>query len=299
MLPPSPLQRLHHPAAAAAGVALYCKRDDLYRFAVGSPLQGNKIRKLAPYLPAAADLRGRTFVSFGGAYSNHLAALSAAGRRFGFATRFYVRGEAVSNPTLDYLRRSGSELHFISRTAYRRKTDPSFLSSLNLGEKDLLIPEGGSTPAALPHAGAVFSETVDALDRPPDVFCLSAGTGCTAAAIAIAAAPYPTSVEVFPALRGDWMREEIERWMPTGVSRERLRVVEDYAFGGYGKFPSSWQLTTPPGALAKRAEIGESGLPPLEPVYTAKLFAGVLDRLRKGQYSRGSTLVVYHSGGIY
>ena len=299
MLPPSPLQRLHHPAATAADVALYCKRDDLYCFTVGSPLQGNKVRKLAPYLANPASLRDRTIVSFGGAYSNHLAALSAAGSKFGFATRFYVRGEAVNNPTLDYIRHSGSELHFISRSAYRLKNDPTFLATLGLAADDVLLPEGGSTRESLPFAGAAYTETVAALGRPPDVFCLSAGTGCTAAAIVWAAASYPTAVEVFPALRGDWMQSEIERWRPAGIGMDSLRVVGGYAGGGYGKFPPEWILTTPPGALAKRADIGEPGLPPLEPVYTAKLFAGVLDRLRRGKYVRGSTLVVYHSGGLY
>ena len=293
------MQRLDHPAATTAGVELYCKRDDLYRFAAGSPLQGNKIRKLAPYLAAPSSLRGRTLVSFGGPFSNHLAALSAAGRRYGFATRFYVRGEAVSNPTLDYIRRSGSALHFLSRSDYRRKNDADFLASLRVGVDDVLLPEGGSTQGAMPFAGAAFSETVDALGRPPDVFCLSAGTGCTAAAVVTAARAYPTTVEVFPSLRGDWMRGEIEGWTKSAIRQDKLRVVEGYAFGGYGKFPPSWSLTTPPGALAKRADIGEPGLPPLEPVYTAKVFAGVLDRIRSGVYTRGSTLVVYHSGGLY
>ena len=299
MLAPSPLQPLHHPAATAAGVRLFCKRDDLYRFEPGSPLQGNKIRKLAPYLTRAASLHDRTLVSFGGAYSNHLAALSAAGRRYGFSTRFYVRGEPVSNPTLDYVRRAGSTLHFVSRSVYRRKDHADFVLSLNLGADDVLIPEGGSTVDALPFAGAVYSETVDTLGRPPNVFCLAAGTGCTAAAVVNAAQNHSTTVEVFPALRGNWMRTEIERWGDAAAAENKLRVIEGYAYGGYGKFSPSWKLTTPPGALAKRADIGEPGLPPLEPVYTAKLFAGVLDRVRKGFYAPDSTVVVYHSGGIY
>lgn len=280
-------------------MALYCKRDDLYAFDPASPLQGNKVRKLRPYLAAPEALRGRTIVSFGGAYSNHLAALSAAGRRFGFFTRFLVRGEPVSNPTLDYIRANGSDLRFVSRSDYRRKNDPEFLQALSVGPQDLVIPEGGGTAASLIHAGAPFSESVVQLGRVPDYFCLSAGTGCTAAGIVAAAEQCPAKIEVFPALRGDWMRGAIEAWMGRPIPANKLEVVKEFTFGGYGKFPGHWKLYTPPGCLAKRADVGMQDLPPLDPVYTAKLFVGVLERIRLGAYPRKSTVVVLHTGGIY
>ncbi|MCP9237827.1 1-aminocyclopropane-1-carboxylate deaminase/D-cysteine desulfhydrase [Lewinella sp. JB7] len=299
MLPPSPLQLLRHPAALRAGVTLYCKRDDQYAWDPGSPLQGNKVRKLWPLL-SRGDGVGRSVVSFGGAFSNHVAALAAAGARLGFSTRLFIRGEPVDNPTLRSAVDHGAELHFLSRTDYRRKDDPLFLRHLGVRASDVVIPEGGSGAESLTYAGKAFSETVDQLGgRPPDHFCLSAGTGGTAAGVIVAAAGTPCTVEVFPALRGDWMGDEISRRLAGYPYNERYRVITAYHFGGYGRFSPDWRLYTPPGAVAKRADIGEEGLPELEPVYTAKLFHGVLDRIRAGVYSPGATIVVLHTGGIY
>ncbi|THH40499.1 1-aminocyclopropane-1-carboxylate deaminase/D-cysteine desulfhydrase [Neolewinella litorea] len=297
-LPASPLERLHHPAAEAAGVQLFVKRDDHYSWEPLDPLQGNKVRKLAPLL-ARDDLRGRMVVSFGGAYSNHVAALSSAGRRFGFRTRFYIRGEAVRNPTLDLVTRNGSTLHFLDRTAYRRKHDPDFQRVIGLRTEEIVVPEGGSQRESLPYAGAVYAETVDQLGTAPDYFCLSAGTGGTAAGVLLAAYGSPTRVEVFPALRGDWMAKEIRNWLTAPEALTGLDLITDFSFGGYARFPAAWRLYTPAGSVATRAEIKEPLLPPLEPVYTAKLFAGVLHRISAGYYPRGGTVVILHSGGIY
>ena len=274
---------------------LYCKRDDRYAHAAGSPLQGNKLRKLRPLLERD-DLSGRTIRSFGGAYSNHLAALAAAGRTYGFGTHFYVRGEPVTNPTLAYARSCGSQLTFIDRAAYRRRHEPDFLRELDLDPASIWVPEGGTTATALGPVGEVYTETRQQLGGPPDVFCLSAGTGGTAAGI-LRAADAGCTIEVYPALRGNWMRDALGALL--SPLPPNLQLVTDYHFGGYAKFPTDWQLYTPSDAIAKRVDIGEPGLPPLEPVYTAKLFAGVLDRIRKGVYPPGTTIVVLHTGGIY
>ncbi|NJB86463.1 1-aminocyclopropane-1-carboxylate deaminase [Lewinella marina] len=284
--------------ATAAGVALYVKRDDHYAWAPHDPLQGNKVRKLAPLLNRT-DLDGRTVVSFGGAFSNHVAALSAAGVRFGFRTRFYIRGEAVRNLTLDFVARNGSQLTFVDRTTYRQKHHPEVQREIGITADEIVVPEGGTQPSALPFVGAVYGETVKQLGRAPDYFCLSAGTGGTAAGVVAAASGGRTRVEVYPALRGNWMRSEIESWLPPGTDTGHLDVITGYAFGGYGKFPTDWRLYTPEGAIAKRADLGDQLLPPLEPVYTAKLFTGVLHRLARGEYPRGASLVILHSGGIY
>lgn len=243
-------------------------------------------------------------MSFGGAYSNHLSALATAGRLYGIPVVIYVRGEEADNPLLDQACADGARLIHLSRAEYRNKSDREWLE---VHKQELAghygvpvgavwpIAEGGTCPGSAKNVGKLYHEVVGTLGSPPDVMCLSAGTGGSAAGV-IGAAGAATRVEVFPALKGEWMAGEIRKLLPDDAS-DNWTTVTDYHFGGYGKFPQQWIVPSP--GLATRADIGEPGLPPLEPIYTAKLFYGVLDRIRQGQYPPASTVVVVHTGGIY
>lgn len=302
---PSPLQLLDHPAATEAGVRLWCKRDDLYTQVPGTALQGNKVRKLEGFLRAALGAPvPPVLVSFGGAYSNHLSALATAGKRYGIQVHLVVRGEEVDNPVLRQAEMDGARLEKISRSEYRMRNDNTWLvnlknkvaSAYNCAVENVwLIPEGGTSPQSARTVGSLYGEIVTALGKPPDFLCLSAGTGGSAAGIIQAADP-ASQIEVYPALKGNWMRAEIKQIGKLGASGN-WRCIQDYHFGGYGKYPKSW--ISPATGLGARADIGEPGLPPLEPIYTAKLFYGVLDRLRKRRYPEGADLVIIHTGGIY
>ena len=276
-------------------------------------MQGNKVRKLAPVLRAAlARSRPPILVSFGGAYSNHVAALATAGRLYGLPVYLFIRGEEVDNPVLRYAAGCGAILRKISRSEYRLKQEESWrgtqvqriLKESNglrpaghppYGPADLLfIPEGGTTPAGIDHVAKIVPEITTQLGSPPDYLCVAAGTGGTAAGLLRTADP-ATTVEVYPALAGDWLRTEIEALLPHPPAAD-WHLVTDYA-GRYGKYPAAWRTTSP--GLAARANLGLPGLPPLEPIYTGKLFQGVLARLATGHYARGSQVVVVHTGGIY
>jgi 1-aminocyclopropane-1-carboxylate deaminase len=277
----------------------------LYTLAPGTALQGNKVRKLEGVLQAAltADQKP-VLVSFGGAYSNHLSALSTAGRLYDLQVVIYVRGEEADNPLLDRALADGAALRHLSRATYRRKNEETWLNEkkqelaeeYNLPIDSIwIIAEGGTCPDSARNVGKLYTEVVAELGAVPDYLCLSAGTGGSAAGI-IGAAVATTRVEVFPALKGNWMEDEIRQLLPQSSS-DNWTTITDYHFGGYGKFPKDWIV--PSEGLAKRADIGEPGLPPLEPIYTAKLFYGVLDRIKKGYYSPGSSVAVVHTGGVY
>lgn len=301
----SPLQPLHLPVAKARDIAFFCKRDDLYTPAPGTALQGNKVRKLEPVLRAAVAAKPTPLlVSFGGAYSNHVSALATAGRLYSIPVHLFVRGEEVDNALLDQARRDGAIITLLSRSEYRFKNEASWLRlrQAELAEQHRLppefiwfIPEGGTTKESARNVGKLYGEVVSDLGQPPDFLCISAGTGGSAAGIIQAADP-KTRIEVYPALKGDWMADEIQQLLGPGVS-QNWTCITDYHFGGYGKFP--WEWVVPSEGIASRADIGEPGLPQLEPIYTAKLFSGVLDRLRAGKYPEGSSVVVVHTGGIY
>ena len=116
---PPPIQKIDCALLDECGVSLRVVRLDL----IHPLINGNKWFKLKHNLAAASRQGYHTLLSFGGAYSNHLRALAAAGKRFGFKTIGVVRGEIVSplNPVLRFAQSSGMELVAMSRTDYRTK----------------------------------------------------------------------------------------------------------------------------------------------------------------------------------
>src|SRR6478735_2438247 len=140
--PAVPTQRLENELLQEKGVTLHIRREDLLH----PEVSGNKWRKLKYNLLEAANLGLETLLTFGGAYSNHLAAVAAAGKLFGFKTIGLVRGEQhfPLNPTLHKATQNGMQLHYISREKYREKDAPEFLNQLKSQLGDFyLIPEGG------------------------------------------------------------------------------------------------------------------------------------------------------------
>ncbi|MEV5906754.1 1-aminocyclopropane-1-carboxylate deaminase, partial [Streptomyces sp. NPDC052127] len=161
---PSPLQEVSDDRFGRYGVRLLLKRDDL----IHPELIGNKWRKLAPNLEEAA---GRTLLTFGGAYSNHLRATAAAGRLLGQPTVGVVRGDELAgrplNPSLARCAADGMRLHFVDRSTYRRKTEPDVLGTLldTAGAPDAyVVPEGGSNAAAVRGCRALGEELRDRTD---------------------------------------------------------------------------------------------------------------------------------------
>jgi len=110
-----------------AGVSLYVKREDL----VDPELGGNKWRKLKYNLALAEQQKHHTLLTFGGAWSNHIYATAAAGKRAGFQTIGIIRGEQhlPLNPTLQFASDCGMQLVYIDRSTYRQKTSKTFIDS--------------------------------------------------------------------------------------------------------------------------------------------------------------------------
>jgi 1-aminocyclopropane-1-carboxylate deaminase/D-cysteine desulfhydrase-like pyridoxal-dependent ACC family enzyme len=141
---PSPVEELHDEFVATRGVRLFLKRDDL----IHPELPGNKWRKLKYNLAAAAESGHHTLLTFGGAYSNHIRAVAAAGRHLGFATIGVIRGEEPLplNPTLAYARAQGMTLTYLDRTTYREKRSPAVVDALQACRFLLRIPPGAPRP---------------------------------------------------------------------------------------------------------------------------------------------------------
>ena len=115
----SPVHQIHDKLFDEQGLKVFIKRDDL----IHPIISGNKWRKLK-YLLREAQAQNKThLVTFGGAYSNHIMAVAAAGKDLGIKTIGIIRGDELdetSNPALSFASQCGMKLFFVSREEYRR-----------------------------------------------------------------------------------------------------------------------------------------------------------------------------------
>jgi 1-aminocyclopropane-1-carboxylate deaminase len=270
---PSPVSELHDDRLTAAGVRVLLKRDDL----IHPEIPGNKWRKLKYNVPLAVE--AGTLLTFGGAYSNHLRAVAAAGHHYGFNTIGVVRGEECEplNPSLAYAASRGMRLTYLDRTTYREKTSPRVLDRLRQEFGDFhLLPEGGSNPAALRGCAELRTEITD----PHDVLLCAVGTGTTLAGLAVG----PQLTIGVPVLKAS-LEDDIVA-LQRAAFGERVgnwRLEPGYHFGGYAK-------RTP--ALDSFIDDFSSkhGLA-LDWVYEAKMMYALFDQVREGAFSPGTTVV--------
>lgn len=285
---PSPLLKIDWQPAIAAGVEVWIKRDDL----IHPHISGNKWRKLKHNLTAFRQSGKARLLTFGGAYSNHLYATAAAGKLYGIPTIGIVRGERVEplNTTLSFCEAAGMELHFISREAYRKKDSPDFLFQLNHQFKNcFFLPEGGANHLAV--RGCM--EIVEELPFVPDYIALASGTGATAAGIISAVNPKTKVVAVSALKGGDFLRDDIftmARLEQPSIATADFHLFTEYHHGGYAK--------TNPDLNAFIKTFEEETAILIEPVYTGKLFWAINEELKKGFFTKNTTLVVIHTGGL-
>ncbi|WP_111809109.1 1-aminocyclopropane-1-carboxylate deaminase/D-cysteine desulfhydrase [Aeromonas allosaccharophila] len=280
---PSPLQRLHHPLLTRYDVELWCKRDDLIHPAIS----GNKWRKLKYHLLHASEHGKQHLLSFGGAYSNHIHALAAAGYQTGLRTTGIIRGEAdaVSNTTLRDARRWGMDLVFVDRQSYRRRQDPDWLAQFDAPDT-LIVPEGGSSPLAIPGV----AELVGEVPFSPDLWVLPCASGGTLAGLIAGKRDREQILAIAVLKGGDFIADEVCRLHPAAASIPGWRIALDHHDGGYAKFsPALWQWVEDFSATTDL---------PLEPIYSGKAMWGLFHELAAGRIAPGSKIVFIHTGGM-
>ncbi|MGG2299418.1 1-aminocyclopropane-1-carboxylate deaminase/D-cysteine desulfhydrase [Aeromonas veronii] len=280
---PSPLQRLHHPLLTRSGVELWCKRDDLIHPAIS----GNKWRKLKYHLLHAKEHGKRHLLSFGGAYSNHIHALAAAGCQSGLRTTGIIRGEydAVSNSTLRDARHWGMDLVFVDRQSYRRRQEPDWLAQFDAPDT-LIVPEGGSSPLAIPGV----AELVGEVPFSPDLWVLPCASGGTLAGLIAGKRDREQLLAIAVLKGGGFIADEVCRLHPAAAHIPGWRIALDHHDGGYAKFsPALWQWVQDFSATTDL---------PLEPIYSGKAMWGLFRELAEGRIAPGSKIVFIHTGGM-
>lgn len=278
------------PELAARGVELSVWRLDRLD-AAGS---GNKLFKLAEHLRAAAAAGQRRVLSFGGAYSNHIHALAAAGAAAGLATVGVIRGEpaAADNPTLRDARAAGMELHFVPRDWYRRHADGHDMPALRERFGDCyVIPEGGAGPAGALGC-RVLGEAIGARAERPDLVVLPCGTGATLAGLVAGLADACAVLGVAVLKGGDFLREAVQGQLEAlgAGHRQRWAIDTEHHGGGYAKVAPA--LAEFSAAFSRRTGI------PVEPVYTGKMLHALWQDIEQGRFARGTRLLALHTGGL-
>lgn len=264
-------------------IILALKREDLLHPFVS----GNKYRKLKYNLLAAKEKGSGTLVTFGGAYSNHIAAVAYAGKEWGIKTIGIIRGEELKenwnqNPTLVQAHKNGMEFKFVSRQVYREKDTASFGAELKKQFGDFyLVPEGGTNALAVKGCEEILVEA----DREFDIICTCVGTGGTIAGLVNSSFKHQKVIG-FSALKGDFLSDVISEI----TIKDNWRLIADYHFGGYAKITEE---------LVRFINDfkSETGIP-LDPIYTGKMLFGLLDMIKNDNFVNGTKILVVHTGGI-
>jgi len=264
-------------------ISLYIKREDLLHPYVS----GNKFRKLKYNLVQAKSENKQTLLTFGGAFSNHILAVAAAGKEKGFKTIGIIRGEELKdkiaeNPTLKKAQELGMVFDFVGRKIFREKSSPKFIQQLTEKFEDFyLIPEGGTNDLAVKGCEEILTAT----DEKFDYICCAIGTGGTISGL-INCSKNSQQVLGFPALKGDFLREDICKF----VSKSNWDLITAYHFGGYAKV--SEELILFINNFYQKHKV------PLDPIYTGKMLFGVVDLINKNYFPENSKILVIHTGGL-
>jgi 1-aminocyclopropane-1-carboxylate deaminase len=271
-----PTQPLHHAAFAQAGIQVLVKREDL----IHPFISGNKWRKLKYVLHDAKQQQKSTLISFGGAYSNHLAALACAGAMYGFKTCAFIRGEEVHNYVLQLCKSYGMQLQFVSREQYLHKEK---LYQSIATPNTYFIDEGGK--GILAQKGC--EEIRYTVSEITHIVC-AIGTGTTFAGIAKTATAKGIMAEGICVLKGaESINEEIKQSI--GHSNN-WHVHHQFHEGGYAKTtPELWQLIDETAA--------STGIL-FDQVYTAKMLKATITLAQQGYFAQGSKVLLIHTGGL-
>ena len=292
-LPPIPLQQIKLDFLEEKNIQLYVLREDL----INPTISGNKWRKLFYNLQEARHQGKNQLLTFGGAFSNHIAATAAAGKQFGFKTIGIIRGEEhlPLNPTLQLAYENGMQFHYVDRTFYReKKYDVLFLETLKEQYGDFyLVPEGGSNAFAVKGC----TEIIKNINIDYDIICCACGTGGTIAGI-IASVDETKQVIGFPALKGgEFLKNDIQQLLAdyqqqfsVEINHPNWSLNTDYHFGGYAKIT--------PELIDFVNDFYQNHSIPLDLIYTGKMLFGIYEMAKMSAFFNGKKIVAIHTGGL-
>lgn len=284
------LQEINDEQLRNRNIRLFVKRDDL----IHPEVSGNKWRKLKYIIEHFRQSKNENILTFGGAYSNHLLATASACNQLNIPAIGIVRGEELNSSSNDLLKRCselGMRLHFVPREEYELRGMKEYHEELILQfPNSYIIPEGGAN-----YYGMIgCQELVKELPECNHIF-VAQGTGTTSCGLLLGIDQQ--QLHVVPAIKNfDSKGEMRSLCRKSGFDDkiidelfEKLIIHNDYHFGGYAK--QTDELTGFIDFCNNTYQL------PLDKVYTAKAFYGMVQELQKKHYT-DSTVVFIHTGGL-
>ena len=296
---PTPVEELPRLSKALGGPHIRVKRDDQTGLAFG----GNKTRKLEFLVAEALEQGARTLITAGALQSNHCRQTAAAAARYGLDCILVLNGEMPDKPTANLLldQLFGAELVTIADRSLRDQTlHNTFDKATTEGRKPYLVTYGGSSPTgALGYAFAMEEFMMQSVEADWIVFGTSSGG--THAGLVLGQRVFGFKGKVLGI-----SIDEPEDWLKTRVSllasdaseklgarieftRDAVLASEEYCRAGYG-------VLTDAEREAVRLFAKHEGLL-LDPVYTGRAAAGMIDLIRKEFFKRDETVLFWHTGG--
>lgn len=280
------LQEITFPSLNSSSKIFLLRLDQIHPY-----LNGNKWFKMKYNLEAASENGYDTLLTFGGAYSNHIHALSSAGKIFGFKTIGIIRGEEhlPLNPTLQFASGNGMKLHYVTRSDYRKKHTEEFQNSLREKFGNVYIaPEGGTNLFALKGC----SEIPSLIQTEYDYICTACGTAGTLSGL-IAGLKGKKKILGFSVLKGgDFLIDNAEKLVEEYAHKKfsNWNINLNYHFGGYAKINRT--------LIEFVKEFEKLNGIQLDYVYTGKMIYGIFDLLKSGYFKKNERIVALHTGGL-
>ena len=274
-------QKLIIPFINEKDFELYMKREDL----IHPVISGNKFRKLK-YNIQSIDKK-KQLISFGGAYSNHLLALSYIGKYENLNTVGIVRGEELKNlelnTTLKRCIENGMKLKFVDRNEYRLRNNKVYIKKLKKTYMNsLIIPEGGTNDKGIKGCEEILSDD----DRVFfDVICVPVGSGGTFSGL-INSSSKKQLVIGFSSLNNSNLKNDIIKL----VNKKNWELIEDDVFGGYAKF--NQELISFINNFYNITKIK------LDPIYNSKMIFRIIDTIKKKKWRFGKRILIINTGGL-
>jgi len=265
-----------------SSVKLFMKREDL----IHPQISGNKYWKLKNNIEdyCHEQVDDKLIITFGGAFSNHIASTAAIGKLIDIPTLGIIRGEELEtswklNPTLQKAHKNGMKFRFVSREIYR---DKQFIAEQLRREfpNALIIPEGGTNEAAVSGVkGMLTLETQDF-----DYLCTAVGTGGTVSGLSRYVLPHQ-KILGFLAVKDPSLEETIRNY-----SSQNNFTLWDASDGGYGKISDE-------NIRFINSFYHNFGIP-LDPVYTGKMMRKLLAMVEADFFPENSRILAFHTGGL-